>query len=192
MVVAKANQNNNIISERYASALFDLAVEKKAISDVSKDVAAFSKVLQENAELKITFANPTILKAEKLNVVVAIAKKLGNSKLFTDFIKTLADNNRLNCLAEIFEQYNAKVIKQSGEIKATIITANKISKKSLDDVAKSIEKAFGKKIVAEHVINTDILGGVMVKVGSKLLDYSLKGKLQRLETSLAGNIAGNN
>jgi len=178
------------IARRYAEALFDIASSKKGgDKKAGAELADIAALAQSHDGLKETINNPTISRAKKTAVLTAIAKKTKLSDAVAGTLNQMAENNRLEVLADTAEAYEAILAEANGEVKAEIITAGGMAKKNIDALTKAVEKALGKKVSAEITENPDLLGGAMIKIGSRLLDCSVRGRLQRLEDSLNNTIS---
>ena len=178
------------IARRYAEALFDIASAKKGgDKKAGVELSEIAALAESHDGLKDTINNPTISRAEKSAMIAAVAKKAKLSSAVAGMLGQMAENNRLEVLAHTAEAYQAILADANGEIKAEIITAGGMAKKNIDTLTKAIEKALGKKVSADITENPDILGGAMIKIGSRLLDCSVRGRLQRLEDSLNNTIS---
>ncbi len=178
------------IARRYAEALFDIASSKKGgDKKAGEELAQIAALAESHEGLKETIANPTISRAEKAATFAAIAKKAKLSANVTSVLAQMAENNRLEVLSATADAYAELQADANGEVKAEIITAGGMAKKNIDALTKAIEKSLGKKVSAEVTENPDILGGAMIKIGSRLLDCSVRGRLQRMEDSLNNTIS---
>lgn len=167
------------IVKNYAKALFLSAQKENAVEKIQSELEVFAKHLTENFAVELK--KPTISKVCLLNAFAEISKKAGFSDLTTGFLSVLAVNKRFFLFAEIHEEFLRLVREKNNILVAELITAGKI-----DDAVKSAIKAnleskySGKKIELNEIEKKQILGGFQVKIGSKVLDASLKNQIELL------------
>jgi F-type H+-transporting ATPase subunit delta len=177
-----------LIASRYVTALFPMAEEKKELDKVLSDLESLSTAINEHGELARVISSPVTTRAAKAAIVAALAKKIKASSLVENTLARMAHNNRLDCLAVLADIFRERLMKARGEIAIEIISATELSKSHVDEIVASVSKTSGAKIHARVSVNQDILGGIMIRRGSALLDYSLRGKLQRLGDSLKARV----
>jgi F-type H+-transporting ATPase subunit delta len=173
--------SDSVLSKRYAKAIFDLAKDAKSIEEIEKDFVALKDLLTESLNLREAVQNPVISRTEQHSAMQFILKKIGVSELTEKFIKVLIDNGRLKILAEVSDSYFDMVKEYNGELTANITSAKPLLKKQIKDIEKSLSKSLGKTVTAEETVDESILGGVIVKVGSKMVDASVLGGLEKLK-----------
>lgn len=173
--------SNSILSKRYAKAVFELALESKSVDKLQKDFVALQDLLEESQNLREAVQNPVISKSEQHNAMQFILKKIGVNALTEKFIKVLINNGRLKILADVASSYFALVKEHNGEVTANITSAKPLLKKQITDIEKSLSKSLGKTVTAEEKVDETILGGIIVKVGSKMIDASVSGGLEKLK-----------
>jgi F-type H+-transporting ATPase subunit delta len=168
------------IARRYAKALFEIAEEKKAIEKVEKDFADISVILNDFEDLQKVLKNSSLSKDTVHSIFAAILKKLSADKVTTEFCRLLGGNRRLVLLPEIIISFKAFVGESRGEISAEVTTAAPLTDVQKKDIAKQLKDATGKKVDFEEKIDEEIIGGLIIKIGSQMLDDSISGKLERL------------
>ena len=172
---------------RYSKALYELAKEKKVISKIVKDFEDFKNLLQSNELLINMIKSPAISKSEKQLSIIAVLKKAKADKLTVQFCGVLANNGRLNILSEIMDVFLSHVSSINGEVQAEVTSSLILEKEQQVEVESAISKATGvKKIVLSMKVDKSLIGGLIVKIGSKMIDNSIKTKLNRLEIAMRG------
>ena len=168
------------LSRRYATALFALAQEQKALPRVEKDLADLAGMLDDSQKLCAVLVNPVIPKRILRTAVEELVKRAKLSSLTKQFCQVLVENRRLGLLPDIIPAFASLAEESRGEMRATVTSAAKLSTKHKDAISKKLKKATGKTVIIDTVVDTSILGGVKVEIGSTLWDGSLDGKLDRL------------
>ena len=183
-----STSETRLIASRYVSALFPMAEEKKELDKVLADLESLSTAIKSHKELSRVISSPVTTRAAKVAIVGELAKKIKASPLVINTLSRLAHNNRLDCLSVLADVFREQLMKARGEIAIEIISASELTKAQIDDITASMSKASNAKVHAHVTLNQDILGGIMIRHGSALLDYSLRGKLQRLGDSLKARV----
>lgn len=178
------NSGSRKISERYVSAVFDVAVSNNSVSATSKDLQAIAGLINESAEFQDFLHNPLLTREAQGKIAANLMQKIGVNQLTGQFIGLLAHNKRLDLLPEIIEIFLEKAATQRGELSAELVVAQPISQKESAQVAESLSKAYNKKINLTVREDPEILGGTIINIGSLQLDSSLAGKLNRLKLAL--------
>ena len=172
---------------RYSKALYELAKEKKLISKIVKDFEDLKNLLQNNELLINMIQSPAISTSQKQSSIIAILRKAKAEKLTVQFCGVLADNGRLNLLNEIIDVFLSHVSSLNGEVSAEVTSSMKLEEEQQIEVETAISIATGvKKIVLSMKVDKSLIGGLIVKIGSKMIDNSIKTKLNRLEIAMRG------
>ena len=175
------------LTGRYAKALYELAAEKKLIPRIVEDFQDIKTLLENNNLFSNMINNPSISKADKQSSVIAILKKMKADKLTIMFCGTLAVNGRLNYLKQIQDVFLSLVSKINGEVQAEVTSSAKLDKDQQKKVETAISEATGvKKISLSLKVDETLIAGLIVKIGSKMIDSSIKTKLNRLEIAMRG------
>jgi F-type H+-transporting ATPase subunit delta len=170
---------------RYATALFELAVEAKALDQVKADLDAFDKLVSDNADLARLVRSPVFGADEQLKALSAILDKAGISGLTANFLRVITANRRLNAVHDMIRAYRALVAQHRGEVTAQVTVAEPLSDNNyaaLKDALKSVTG--GKDIDFDVKIDPAIIGGLIVKVGSRMVDTSLRTKLNTIKLAM--------
>jgi len=174
------------ISGRYAVALFELSLESNALEATESDLSTLKAMLDESADLRDLVASPLYSRDQQSNAIEAVAKEAKLSDLSIKFLGTLAANRRLSALASIIAAFEKLLAHHRGEVRAEVTSARKLTKKQLGDLEKKLKTAVGQDITIDAVVDENLLGGLTVKVGSRMVDDSLKTKLDNLAIAMKG------
>lgn len=180
------------LAGRYAKALFELADKNSASEKVEGDLVRLIETLSSSPALKHTLKNPAVSKRSLEGVMGEILKKLGAHKLTLSFLLVVVRNGRVKSLEEIAFAYTNLMMQSRGEEVAYVTTASALQPAQITEVEKTIGQAFGSKIKAVLAVNDEILGGIIVRVGSKMLDASVSGKLDAFASLSKKNVANLN
>ena len=175
------------LSGRYAKAIYGLAEEKKILKKIVDDFMKLKKLLEESDSLSNLIKSPAISKYDKQNSILKILNKAKAQKLTTKFFGTLANNGRLTLINEVIDNFLLEVSRINGEVKAEVISSFALDQNQQKKVVSAISEATGvKKIILSTSVDESLIGGLIVKIGSKMIDNSLKTKLDRLEIAMRG------
>lgn len=180
------------LAGRYAKALFELA-EKNSLSDkVEGDLKHLLETISANESLQHTLHNPSVSKHSIAGIMEEILKKLGVTSLTNNFILVVVRNGRVKSLKDIIDSYKAIMMHSRGEEIAHITTASALQPKQVSDIEQTIGKALGSKIKAVTAVNDEILGGIIVRIGSKMLDASVLGQIEAFAAMSKKSVANLN
>ncbi len=171
---------------RYGAALFELAAEAKAIDKVAANLASFQAMLASSVDLQRLVRSPVFSGEDQQAALGALCAKAGINGLALNFIKLVAKNRRLPALADAITAFMALVAAAKGEVAAEVTSAEKLSEKHIKDIKAALKSSMGHEVQLTSKIDSSILGGLIVKVGSKMMDNSLKTKLQNLKIAMKG------
>jgi len=175
------------VAGRYASALFELADNAKALDQVAQDLDTFKKLLAESAELARLIASPVIGRELQGKALLAVLDAAGIQGLTRNFVGTVAANGRARELPAMATAYLAELARRRGETSALVTSAVPLTPQQLQQLTDALRSVLGgSKISIDAQVNPDILGGLVVKVGSRLFDSSIRSKLQRLQLAMKG------
>ncbi len=176
----------SIVARRYARALFALAQKQgeKELKAYGDDLARFVDVLEGYPDLIRIFRNPVISVNEKKEVVKQLLGKIKPNKVVANFCYLLADKGRLDQLAEI-QVYYAKLLDDyQGVLRGEVVTAIKLAENVRQDIVDKLEKQAGLQVVLDYKVDPEIVGGLVLKVGDKVLDASIRAQLQILKENI--------
>jgi F-type H+-transporting ATPase subunit delta len=174
------------LAERYAAALFELADEGHALDVVAGELRELRAMLTSSGDLMRLVRSPVLSRAEQGKAMAAIAESASLSKLTADFIAIVARNRRLFAVPAMIEAYLAKLAERRGEVTAEITAAQALSEAQQSALGDQLRRVVGGRVAIDVKIDPSLLGGMVVKIGSRMVDGSLKGQLQRLRLSMKG------
>ncbi|NNE58856.1 MAG: F0F1 ATP synthase subunit delta [Hellea sp.] len=169
---------------RYAQALLELAEESKSLKSVEKDVAKMKSVFAGSGPLRDALSNPVFATEDKVAVVQSVAMKSKVGKLITQFMGTAAKNRRASEIPAMLRSFEEQLADKRDSETATVISAKKLTAAELTKVKSELKKSLGKTVAVETQVDPTLLGGFVVKIGSRLYDSSLKTKLEDLKLAL--------
>jgi len=178
--------SSDIISDRYGSALYDLASEKKCIDEILNDLDVIEKVMKESSELRHVIKSPLVNSEEKLNILLKIFAGLSFNSLTTTFLKVLDNNKRISNLSTIILQFKKINSEKRGDIAADVTSANELSKDEKNNITNQLKNTLGQKLSLNFDVDKSIIGGLIVKVGSKMIDTSIANKINKLKIAMKG------
>jgi F-type H+-transporting ATPase subunit delta len=184
--VATADHAVSGVAGRYANALFDLATDDKSVGPTGDALATFLTMVNDSDDLKRLMSSPVFKTEDQMAAIDALAAKAKISGLALNFLKLMGKNRRLGAVPGAIAGYQALVAKSRGEITAEVTSAEKLSAKQLTDLKAALKSAMGSDVVLAAKVDASLLGGLIVKVGSRMMDNSLKTKLQNLKVAMKG------
>ena len=170
------------VAGRYASALFELAEEANQVRQVEKDLIQLQSLLNGSADLKRLVRSPVFSSEDQGRSIAAIAEKAAYSPLVVNFLKVLARNRRLFAVGDITRTFLALAARQRGEVNAEVSSAHPLSDEQLAALKDTLRASAGKDVNLITKVDPALLGGLIVKMGSRMIDSSLRTKLNSLKT----------
>lgn len=171
------------VANRYAQALFDLAVEYDVADTMYSQIEDLSNVIYQNKELYSVLRSPLITKDDKKKVIDSIfEEKLDRYTL--NFIKVLVDNDRTTEIKNVVEEYKRLLNERNNILEGVAITAIEMDKENLRALEEKLSSKYNKKVILENKIDESIIGGVVVKIGNEEIDSSVRNRLNTLRESL--------
>ena len=174
------------LAERYAAALYELADEGKALDRVAGDLRALAKLIVDSADLLRMIRSPVLDRRDQGRAIKAVLDAMGADALTQKFLGLVAQNRRLFALPAMIRAYLATLAHRRGEIAAEVASAGKLTPAQEQAVTSALRQAMGAKVTVETRVDPSLLGGLVVRVGSRMVDSSLKTKLQKLELAMKG------
>jgi F-type H+-transporting ATPase subunit delta len=174
----------NIVARRYARAFFSLGVKEKAADLFGKDLEGIAGAMDASPELLKLFKSPSFNTQEKKAVLKDVVAKLKMAPISVNFLSVLADKGRLDCLPDIQKTYSELLDETSGVVRGKLTTAMELPVSRQGDIKARLEKKSGKQLVLDFGVDPAILGGMVLRVGDKVLDASLRAQLQLLKEQI--------
>ena len=174
------------LSGRYATALFELARDERALDAVSNDLDALTAALSESAELRVLTHSPLIKRVDAGKAIAATAQAMGLAKITTHFLGVLAHNHRLIELPAVIRAFKALAAAHRGETTAQITSAHPLDDEQVAALKDKLRQRFGRDVAIEAKVDPALLGGLIVKMGSRQIDGSIRTKLNTLANAMKG------
>jgi len=171
---------------RYASALFDLASEKGLVTAVESDLDKLGDALRQSGDLTALIRNPRVSREAAAKAMEGVAGVLGLSDLTKNFIGVLAANRRLGALADVIRAFSTIAAAQRGEVNAEVTSAHPLTDPQLAQLAEKLKAREGKEIKLKANVDPEILGGLVVRIGSRQIDSSIRTRLNSLANAMKG------
>jgi F-type H+-transporting ATPase subunit delta len=174
------------LAERYAKALFELADDRKALDEVASDLRALRGLIDESGDFRRLIRSPVLSRDEQGKAMAALGERAGFSVLTRNFLGVAARNRRLFVLPGVIAGYLKVLAARRGEVTAEVTAAKPLTPAQTEAVNEQLRKAVGGKVAVDLRIDPSLIGGLVVKVGSRMVDASLKSKLARLQLAMKG------
>ena len=172
------------IAERYAGSLYELAAQENAVEKVEADLAGFEALLTESEDLSRLIRSPVFSAEEQLGAVSAIADKAGIKGLVGNFLRVVARNRRLFAVPSMIRAFRVIAAQARGEVAAEVTTAHPLSAAQEKELRATLKDVTGKDVAIDATVDPSLLGGLVVKIGSRQIDTSLRTKLNSLKLAL--------
>jgi F-type H+-transporting ATPase subunit delta len=182
--VAAENPSVSGVSGRYATALFELARDEKSVDAVRADLDKFDALLNESADLKRLVRSPVFSSEAQLKALAAVLDSAGISGISAKFLKVLTANRRLFAVSDVIRAFRALVAKFKGEATADVTVAEALSDRNLDSLKTALKSVTGKDVALNVKVDPSIIGGLVVKLGSRMVDSSLRTKLNSIKHAM--------
>jgi len=174
------------LAGRYASALFDLARDEKQIDAVSRSLGTLSQAIADSRDFDQLVISPTVNRDQAGDAFAAVAQQLGLDPITTNFLGVLARNGRKNQLQPVIRAFKKLAADHRGETTAEVTTAHPLNDEQVARLKEQLRGRAGRDVLIEARVDQNILGGIVVRLGSQMIDGSLRTKLNRLATAMKG------
>lgn len=168
------------LESNYAEVLFDITSSEKLGKKAAEQIQIFANLLAQDESLTEVFSGFVLTKDEKFAALDKIAKKFEFNEIARNFLRVLIKQNRISNLSDIMAQYEELVKSGKNIVTAEVISSQKMSKNELDELKKLLENNYGKNFELHHKVDSSILGGMIIKMGSTIVDASIKGSVENL------------
>ena len=182
--MAAQNSVLNQIARPYASALFDLAQSEKSLASVERGLIQISQLASESPDFSRFLRSPVIGAETKAIAIDAVLGKARVDKTVSNFVKVVARNGRLFALTEIIKGFRELAATARGEVAADVTSASPLSKAQVAALATTLKQKIGKTVTLIEHVDPSLIGGLVVKVGSQMIDSSLKTKLTAMKIAM--------
>ena len=174
------------LSGRYATALFELARDAKAIDAVEKSMRAIAQAVSESADLKALTSNPVLSRSDAKKAIAAVAKAMKLDALTAKTLGVLADNRRLNETVSVARAFSTLAAAHRGEVTAEVTSAHALSAAQTKALLASLKTRVGSTVAIQTKVDPSLFGGLTVKIGSQMIDNSIKTRLNTLANAMKG------
>jgi F-type H+-transporting ATPase subunit delta len=172
------------IATRYASALFGLANEQDDVKTLEQDVGILKEFIAKSVDLNRLISSPIYSRGEQQSAITAIARKLDLNSTMTNTLALMAAKRRLFVVPFFLSVLNDLIADSKNEVSAEVVSATSLSKSQLDKLAKTLKANFGKDININSTVDENLIGGMIIKVGSRMIDTTILAKLNSLQNTM--------
>lgn len=181
MIVAQSASLSAAIAGRYAQAVFDIAQGDGALDTLSAEVAALSETLDASADLRAVLSSPAYSRHDQANVVAEVAAKLNLAPTMKNTLALMARNGRLFALPSLLAQLSQLIAEGRGEVTAEIVSAQALTAAQTERLTGMLAEKSGKTVKLNARVDESLIGGMIVKLGSRMIDSSIRSKLASLQ-----------
>ena len=184
--MASDSSDTSGIAERYATALYDMADEAKQLDAVADDLRGLKSLLEDSDDLRRLVRSPLIDRQVQTAAMTAVLEKAGVGDLTRRFVGVVGQNRRLFAMGAMIDAFLAVLARRRGEETAYVSSAAALSDAQLERLAETLRKAVGSKVRIETAVDPTLIGGLVVRVESRMVDSSVRTKLQRMQLAMKG------
>ncbi|MAE50819.1 MAG: F0F1 ATP synthase subunit delta [Micavibrio sp.] len=185
IVLSAAIRVSSVVTSRYATALLDLAADKKKVEKVEADMKDLGAMLDASSELRDLVHDPRISKSTQKKVIADVVKKAKFQDITNNFLNVLIENRRLNILEAVIKRVHQELAAMRGERIAKIKVAQDLTQKQIKELEASLAKASGSTVTLDIQVDPALLGGMVITLDSRMIDDSVAGKLERLKLAMS-------
>tara|TARA_Y100001960_G_scaffold250276_1_gene266529 strand:- start:312 stop:911 length:600 start_codon:yes stop_codon:yes gene_type:complete len=172
------------IAARYATAIFEIAKESNALGKLEPNVADLTAALEASEELRGLISSPLVSRDEQEKAIAAVSQKMGLETVLKDGLALMAQKRRLFVLPQLLTQLSALISEEKGEVTAEVTSAKALTKTQSEKLSKTLAARVGKTVKINATVDEELIGGLVVKVGSKMIDTSIRSKLNSLQNAM--------
>jgi len=172
------------IAKRYATAVFELATESKALKTLETDIDTLTSALATSDDLSALISSPLYSRDEQGGAIAAVAAALELSDTMQNTLSLMAAKRRLFVLPQLIVELREMIAEAKGEVTADVVSAKAMTKAQSETLAKALKERVGKTVKINATVDESLIGGLVVKVGSKMIDTSIRSKLAALQNTM--------
>jgi len=172
------------IAGRYASAVFDLAMDGSGLAALGADVDALDAAMAESADLREMIASPMVSREDQGNAIAAIAARMKLSAPMSNTLRLMATKRRLFVLPQLISELRARIAAEKGEVTAEVVSATPLNAEQTAQLEATLKKRAGKDVTLKTTVDASLIGGLVVKLGSTMIDTSIRAKLAALKNAM--------
>ena len=172
------------IAGRYATAVFEIAKDAKAVKAIEDDITALQTALSDSDDFRALINSPIYTREEQAAAIGAVAAKMGLSDTMTNTLALMAQKRRLFVVPQLVATLREIIAEDKGEVTADVVSAKALTKAQSDKLAKTLKASTGKDVTLNATVDESLIGGLVVKVGSRMIDTSVRAKLNSLQNAM--------
>ncbi len=172
------------IASRYSTALFELMLSEGMLGELEREIAALQQIFKDSEDLRVLIGSPIYTRDDARKGIVEIATRMGLSSLFTNTLALLATKRRLFALPLILDQLEQMISDHKGIIQAEVLSAHDLTGNEIDRITDALKSKAGKDIKLDIKIDPSLIGGMVVRLGSRMIDSSIKSKLMNMKYAM--------
>ena len=172
------------IAARYATAIFEIAQENKSLDSLETSINDLATALGESAELRSLIESPLVSRSDQESAIAAIAKKMNLNEVLAKSLSLMAQKRRLFVVPQLISALREQIAQERGEVTAEVTSAKALTKTQSENLASTLKERVGKTVTINSVVDESLIGGLIVKVGSKMIDTSIRSKLNSLQNAM--------
>ena len=184
--MGKKNTFSDTTASSYSLALYELAEENKSVKEIENQSAAFVKLIDESKDFKSIIRNPIHKKEDQIDVINKISEHYNFNILLKNFLCFLVTKRRLFFIRKILKNFVNMCSKKRGEVSAKLVAAKELSNSEVNKIKDELSKNFTSKVKLDYKYDPTLIGGLIIQVGSVMIDTSIKNKLKQLENKMIG------
>ena len=184
--MSKKNNFSDTAASRYSLALYELAEENKHVQEIEEQSFALIKLIKESRDFESIIKNPTNKKEDQINVIKKISQIYNFDNLLKNFLCFLIEKRRLFFLRNILKNFVDICSQKRGEVKARLVAAKQLSNDEVNKIKDELSKVFTNKLKLDYKCDPSLIGGLIIQVGSAMIDTSIKNKLKQIENKMIG------
>ena len=172
------------IAERYATAIFEISKEEKSLAKLEDNISQLGTLLDDSADLRDLISSPILSRADQKAAISAIADKMGLEAVLKNGLGVMADKRRLFVLPQLMTKLRDMIADDKGEVTAEVTSAKALTKTQVEKLSKTLKASVGKDVNINATVDESLIGGLVVKVGSKMIDTSIASRLNSLQNAM--------
>jgi len=172
------------IAERYATAVFEISQENGTLEKLEANIADLAAALDGSDEFRGFVASPILSRADLKAGIAAIAEKMGLIEVLRNGLAVMADKRRLFVLPQLLERLRGMIAEHKGEVTADVVSAKALTEAQAEKLAATLKASVGKDVNINATVDESLIGGLVVKVGSKMIDTSIRSRLNSLQNAM--------
>ena len=184
--MSKNKNFSDTAASRYSLALYELAEENKSVQEIEDQSAAFVKLIDESKDFKSIIRNPIHKKEDQIDVINKISEHYNFNILLKNFLCFLVNKRRLFFIRKILKNFVKMCSEKRGEVSAKLVAAKELSNSEVNKIKDELSKNFTSKVKLDYKYDQTLIGGLIIQVGSVMIDTSIKNKLKQLENKMMG------